>query len=382
MSIFNRKKKQQQTAAADIMTANINTWTYRRIGKNVLQLDAIRAVVDAISRNVAKATLHAVSEKDGKRHVVNDDVDAVLQKPNEYMTQYEFLYKCTALYLTTNNLFIFPVYDDGGKLQALYPVNYQSVHIYKQAGILVVCFRLTYAQEYTCPYSDLIHIKNHYMTDDLLGENSEALAPVAELLSAQRQGIIEGIKNSALIRGILKATGVIKSSDMEKARAQFVADNLSVSNNGGVIAVDGKYDYTPIKQEPYTVNAEAMAEAKKMVCDYFGISEDFMTGKITADEYESVYETRLEPILIQFSQALSYGLYPRGSVVIVEAYTAKMKYQTLPQVVAVIQSTQQLGLFTRNEYRAMLDYEPLTDEQGGNEIMVAVNNYTAKGDEQ
>ena len=46
-------------------------------------------------------------------------------------------------------------------------------------------------------------------------------------------------------------------------------------------------------------------------------------------------------------------------------------------VTRVIQATSQLGLFTRDEYRQMLGYEPLGPEKGGDEIMIAVNNMEA-----
>ena len=43
----------------------------------------------------------------------------------------------------------------------------------------------------------------------------------------------------------------------------------------------------------------------------------------------------------------------------------------------MISVTKELGLFTRDEFREMLGYEPLGPERGGDEIMIAVNNYTS-----
>ena len=41
----------------------------------------------------------------------------------------------------------------------------------------------------------------------------------------------------------------------------------------------------------------------------------------------------------------------------------------------MISATRELGLFTRDEYREMLGYEPLGPDRGGDEIMIATNNY-------
>jgi hypothetical protein len=54
---------------------------------------------------------------------------------------------------------------------------------------------------------------------------------------------------------------------------------------------------------------------------------------------------------------------------------SKVKYQSTSTVVKVVDATKELGLFTRDEYREMLGYEPLGPERGGDEIMIAVNNY-------
>ena len=56
---------------------------------------------------------------------------------------------------------------------------------------------------------------------------------------------------------------------------------------------------------------------------------------------------------------------------------AMLKYQPMTVITRVITATNQLGLFTRDEYREMLGYAPLGPERGGDEIMIAVNNMEA-----
>jgi hypothetical protein len=59
----------------------------------------------------------------------------------------------------------------------------------------------------------------------------------------------------------------------------------------------------------------------------------------------------------------------------VHANMNKVKYQSTSAVVSIVNATKELGLFTRDEYREMLGYEPLGPERGGDEIMIATNNY-------
>ena len=384
MSIFSRlfgrntvtrSSERQKILRYDIDQYKINKWD-----KKSVDLYLIRASIDALSRNIAKMELEAVMYTDRENSVkkVNriSDVARVLKHPNDYMTTYDFLYKVSAMYYASNNAFIWPEYKDG-QLVALWPINYENFQLFEtERGNLVAKFRLSYRNTYTIPYDDLIHLRNHFIGDDLIGSSNNALLPVCELMNTQNQGIIHGIQNSAIIRGILKSVNVIKEQDLKAARDRFVEDNLSASNNGGVVVVDGKFDYSPIESKPYIVDAETMAETKRMVFDYFGVNEGFITNKFTPEEYEAVYEGRIEPFAIMLTQALTKGLYTareRGFGNEVEANMSRVKYQPISAITSLIAATNQLGLFRKNEYREMLGYPPLSDEEGGNEIVISLN---------
>lgn len=384
MSIFSRlfgrntvtrSSERQKILRYDIDQYKINKWD-----KKSVDLYLIRASIDALSRNIAKMELEAVMYTDRENSVkkVNriSDVARVLKHPNDYMTTYDFLYKVSAMYYASNNAFIWPEYKDG-QLVALWPINYENFQLFEtERGNLVAKFRLSYRNTYTIPYDDLIHLRNHFIGDDLIGSSNNALLPVCELMNTQNQGIIHGIQNSAIIRGILKSVNVIKEQDLKAARDRFVEDNLSASNNGGVVVVDGKFDYSPIESKPYIVDAETMAETKRMVFDYFGVNEGFITNKFTPEEYEAVYEGRIEPFAIMITQALTKGLYTareRGFGNEVEANMSRVKYQSISAITSLIAATNQLGLFRKNEYREMLGYPPLSDEEGGNEIVISLN---------
>ena len=108
------------------------------------------------------------------------------------------------------------------------------------------------------------------------------------------------------------------------------------------------------------------------------VSEDFLQNKFDSAGYESVYEGRLEPWAIYLTQALTDGIFTTrmqsfGNQIV--ANMARLKYQSLSSITNMISTTRELGLFTRDEYREMLGYEPLGPDRGGDEIMVAVNNY-------
>lgn len=379
--LFGRSVVARSSERQKILRYDIDQYKVRKWDKKAIELYLIRASIDALARNVGKMELDAVmyTDRDNSIKKVNraSDVARVLKRPNQYMTEYDFLYKIAAMYYASNNAFIWPEYSKEGNLIALWPINYENFQLYEsERGTLIAKFRISYRKTYTVPYDDIIHLRNHYMDDDFVGSSNQALLPVCELMNAQNQGIIHGIQNSAIIRGILKSVNVIKEQDMKAARNRFVEDNLAASNNGGVIVVDGKFDYTPIESKPYMVDAETMAETKRMVFDYFGINEGFITNTFSPEEYEAVYEGRLEPFAIMLTQALTKGLYTdreRGFGNEVEANMSRVKYQPISAITSLIAATNQLGLFRKNEYREMLGYPPLSDDEGGNDIVISLN---------
>lgn len=382
--VRSRKMTSKDREAGRVVRYDVTAWNYHSFDADILEMDLIRASVDALSRNIAKMQLECVMyDSTGLKKIdTTSDIARVLKRPNPYMTLYDFLYKVSSLYFTQNNVFIWPEYDEKGNLLALWPVNYKNFQLAEsERGTLIAKFQLSYRKTYYCAYEDLIHLRNHYTNDDLNGDPNTSLRPLCELLNAQNQGIIGGIRNSAMVRGILKALQVVKEDDLKKARDRFIADNLSVGNSGGVIALDAKYDYQSIESKPYVIDAETMEEAKKKVFDYFGVNEDFLTNNFTSEKHEAVYEGRLEPFALMITQALTAKLYTereRGFRNSIEANMSKLKYQPMSTVTAMITATNQLGLFTRNEYREMLGYAPLTDEQGGNEIMISLNYVNAQ----
>ena len=374
------------TQKTSVVPLNTECWSYRSFRGDLTQLDIIAMSIDALAMNIGKIELKSVMRKKDSVSVTDltSDVARVLKHPNPYMSSYDFLYKIASLYFMSNNVFIWPEYDRTGSLIALWPINYSSFVLKKASnGTLVAQFQLNYFKEYTVPYSRLIHLRNKFTTDDLFGDANDALRPIAELANAQNQGIINGIKNSALIRGILKSVNVIKEEDMTKARDQFVKDNLSASNSGGVMVIDGKFDYQNIESKPYIVDADTLKEVKERIYSYFGVNEKFVQNTFTSEEYEAVYEGRIEPFALMLSNAFTLKLFTdreRGFGNEIEANMAKLKYQPMTVITRVITATNQLGLFTRDEYREMLGYAPLGPERGGDEIMIAVNNMAADDD--
>ena len=57
----------------------------------------------------------------------------------------------------------------------------------------------------TVPYSQVIHIRNDFNDNDIFGESPyKALSPLMEVVTTTDQGVVKAIKNSGIIRWLLK----------------------------------------------------------------------------------------------------------------------------------------------------------------------------------
>src|SRR5690606_21249589 len=82
----------------------------------------------------------------------------------------------------------------------------------------------------------------------------------------------------------------------EAQRERFVKEYLTVSNSGGVAALDAKAEYIPLNTEPKMVNAAQMKELRDSVFRYFGVNENIVMGNYTEDQWNAFYESTIEPL--------------------------------------------------------------------------------------
>src|SRR5690606_19382846 len=109
-------------------------------------------------------------------------------------------------------------------------------------------------QSYILPFSEVFVARRFFNNNDLLGDNNSAIMPALDLAHTQNEGLEHSIKSSGTIRGILKYNQVLAPEKLKEEKEAFVNDYLGVNNNGGVAAMDNKFDYIPL--EPYTATID------------------------------------------------------------------------------------------------------------------------------
>ena len=352
--------------------------------------DVYREAVDAIARNAGKLKgSHVIAYADQKREAGDGKINRLLQtRPNPYMSAYDFLYKLVTHLFLYNNAFAYLDRDDRGNLKAIYPITASNVNVLSDAANNLYCsFYLKSGKEVILPYGDLVHLRRYFNDDDVLGADNSAIMPGLELAQTQNEGIINGIKAGASIRGILSFTQIMSASKLKEEKEAFVADYLSMENGAGVVATDQKMSYTPIESKPVILNADQAKEVKSKIYDYLGITEPIVNSSYTEDQYSAFYESTLEPIATALSQEFTAKLFndreqAYGNSILFES--GRLQFTSNATKVQLIKELMPMGLLTINQALEILNLPSVTD---GDKRLQALNmidaaqaaQYQAKG---
>lgn len=375
--IFKKDNDYKQLTGFSLLN-NFNPVFYNFNG-NAYESDVVRACINAIASNAAKLKAkHIRRTKDNLEHC-SDNLEYLLTvKPNEFMNAYDLLYKVvTHLYLKSN-VFIYIKYEDG-KIVGFYPVNYSSLKLLStNSGVMYAKFSFVGGRTITLPYDELIHLRRFFNDNDIYGTRPEsALNPTLDLISTTNQGIINAVKSSANLRGLLKYTTMLKDEDLKKQRDIFMKDYFNVNNNGGVAAIDSKADYVELKGESKIVDDKQMKLISDSVYKFFNVNENIIQSKYNEDEWDAFYESVIEPIAIQLSLEFTSKVFSSrerdfGNEIIFEAN--RLQYASTKTKISLTNTLVPIGMLSINEGREIFN---LGRVENGDKRIVSLNYVNA-----
>ncbi|WP_223192599.1 phage portal protein [Paenibacillus sedimenti] len=339
------------------------TPTFTPFGDNTYESDVVRSTIDAIARNAAKIKAKHVRGKGGS---IGGAIERLLSvRPNPKENAYIFLYKVITQLLLRSNAFILIDRADAMeryRVRGFYPVDCVQAEMLETQNERFIRFRMKQGQTYTVPYADVIHLRRFYYSDSDFGSSNEKpLLPTLELIHATNQGIINAIKSSAFVRGILKFTQNLNPADRKKQTDDFINDYLNPENGGGIAATDVKADFTPLNNDPKMIDAKQMALIEQKVYKYFGVNEKIINSSYNEDEWNAFYESVIEPIAVQISLETTVKVFTEneqshGNEIVYEAN--RLQYASVKTKLDLMQMVDR-GAMTPNEWREAFNMGPI-----------------------
>jgi len=381
--IFKRKKKIVEPIQYDTRFFRTTLNLFQDFGDNINASDVVKICIDRIATHSAKLKPRYVKTEDDKTvQEKKGNLSYILKyQPNYLMSPYDFIYRVVTLLFLNNNAFIYPVYDENYDLKELWPIKPNNVEVLKdKGGSMFFRFYFADGKQYTLPYESIIHLRRFYGINDVFGGTSAAsdhaaLLKTIKINDSLLQGVDNAIRSSFQIKGLLKINGLLNEKDKTAQKAEFdKALKESIENDGSaIIPVDLKSEYVPLTSDPKLIDSTTLTFLQKKIISYFGVSDAIFDNKYNENEYNAFYESVIEGIAIQMSEAFSKALLTRGQLEKGEQiifYSERLQYASWNTKVQAIEKLMGLGILSLNESRALLGFEPI---EGGSKRLQSLN---------
>lgn len=304
-------------------------------------------------------------------------------EPNPWMDTTKFIYKIATILENESTVFIVPLYDDYyQKIIGYYPVQPLQAEVIEDGGTTYVVFRFINGKRAAIPFDEVGIVNKFFYKDAFFGETNDILTDTIGVMETQKQGISEGIKQSAMIRFLAKLTGTAKDKTIEEERARWRKYNLAASNNNGVAYVDGKYeDIKQIESKPYLVDADQIKAIQENVFNYFGCNKEILQNNFNSQQWAAYYEGKVEPFALQLSLVMTNMTFTSEQKTRkneIQFTSNRLQYASADEKLKVSTDLIDRGVLSRNEVREIFNLEPI---EGGDEYVIRAEYINAKKNE-
>lgn len=335
--------------------------------KAIYKSDVVRGLIRPNVRAIGKAKLQHIrigtNQKGEKVTLTNPDpyIRAILEYPNQLMGMQQLLEKMAVQLRLNSNAFALVMRDESGIPVSIFPLIADLVEAkYATDGRLFLTFHMK-GKQFTFNYNDIIHLRVDYNDNDIFGTPPwDALLPLMEIVQTTDQSIVQAVKNSAVIRWLLKFTTSLRQEDIDKQVKAFADAFLNASHGTGVAGVDTKAEAVQVSPNDYVPNASLQGRTMDRYYSFFNTNEKIVKSNFTEDEWISYYESQVEPDLLQIAAQFTKALFnPRqrayGNRIFADANN--LMYASM-QTKLALQAMVDRGAMSPNEWREVLNMAP------------------------
>ena len=362
MGLFDRFRNRAVTVSKYKLITDEGDGFYAWNG-NLYQSDIVRAAIRPKARAVGKATAKHI-----RGDSINPDVYMrfLLEEPNPYMTGQMLQEKMITQLELNNNAFAYINRDENGYPMEIYPITATSATaLQNNQGELFIQFNLKQGRTVIFRYTDIIHLRKDFNGNEVFGDSpAKALTPLMEIVNTTDQGIVKAIRNSNIIKWLLKFNQSLRPEDLKKATKQFIDDYMNIeSDTVGAAATDAKADAIQVDPKDYVPNAVQMDKTTQRILSFFNTNEDIVQGKYDENKWISYYESSVEPDIIQLSGEYTRKLFSRrergfGNKIIFES--SNLNFASMQTKLNLVQYIDR-GVLSPNELRNILNLPPIPD---------------------
>lgn len=365
--IKNRKREYTYTQMLNGQTA-----IFSQFGQNIYASDVVQQAIYCIVSEMKKLKPQHVRREGQDVVPVTSPIQRVLEAPNPLMTTSDFIEKIIWLLFLNYNAFIYPEYDNGGRLVGLWPLNPAQVDFLQTPnGELYIKLRFSNTYECTIPYSQMIHIKYRYSINEFMGGNeqgqpdNEALLKTLSLNDTLLQGVGKALKSSFSINGVVKYNTILDGAKTEAAIKEL--ENHLKNNESGFLPLDLKGEFIPFQRQIELVDDKTLEFIDSKILRQFGVPLPILTGDYTTAQLAAFYQKTLEPLIISLGQAFTRVLFTQTELShgnTIRFYPEELIFMDTTQKLEMVRLLGDSGALYENEKRVAFGLVPLPELAG------------------
>lgn len=323
--------------------------------------ELVRAAIDSIARHSSKLKISFEGDAQIKFKT------HASQRPNDWQTWSQFLYRVASILYVQNNCLIIPIFDNMGDRVGLFPImpSDASIVVAKDSGVEYI--RFTYRKKKLAIELKYVGILNRFqLKDELFGEDNKALGPTLGLIDLENQGVAEAIKSSASYRFMARLVILAKDEDLVKEKENFNKTNFSQgADSGGLLLFNKNFeDIKQIQSNPYTLKSDELDHIRTNVFNYFGVNEDIIQNKAYGDKFTAFYEGCIEWFSIQLSEVITEMVFTpeqqsyKNKVLFT---SSRLAFMSNNEKLQISEKLLDRGVLSVNEVREIWNLPPIED---------------------
>lgn len=365
-----RKRKREGMDYASALNDSVPIFS--QFGDDIYASDVVQQAIYTIVTEMKKLTPKHVRRRGYDFEPVGGEVQRVLDYPNPLMTKSDLLEKVTWSVMLNYNAFIYVQKSDAGAIIALWPLAPTQVTFLESGGALFCEMLFKNGESNIIPYDSMIHIKTHYSVSDLMGGNesgqpdNNALLQTLQLNDTLLRGVQKALKSSFAINGIVKYNTLLDDGRMAEEIKKF--ESKLASSQSGILPIDNKSEVVQFKRDLAMVDEATLQFIDDKILRHFGVPVEIVRGNYTTEQYEAFYQKTLEPLVINYSESFTRGIFSQRAAAGFENkivfYPKELAFMSTSQVLQMVHELGQSGTLYENEKRVAFGLDPLPELVG------------------
>lgn len=359
---------------------------YNQTNANVFDNETVYQCIRCITQEAKKLEPRHVIRVGGGYSACLDNIQTVLDNPNELMTTGDFIEKVVYNLLTTSNSFILPAWQ-GNTLTALYPLQPTNVEFIQDLNNeIFVKFSFLNGHQSLIKYSDVIHVRHNFGANEFMGGNVQgeldikALQNAVNLNADLNKSIYNSIKTSGSTNGVVKVNTMLDQGKTEE-EIKKLTERLN-NNESGFMLLDLKSEFTPLNKEVKLVDKDTLSFADEKVLRFYGVSIPILTGDFTPEQYAAFYQKTIEPIVVELQQAFTKGIFTKREMTgfghKIQFYYSLLGFMTNTDKIQAGRLLSDTGSAMVDEIRSLFGLPPCEDKDLGKTMIMSKNFGSAK----